>query len=718
MRFYLFIIGFISILGQVVVLRELTVAFYGVELIYILAIGIWLFWTAIGAALGRRDAAPRTSAVLMLLLCFGILLPIDVALIRSLRLIFGGIPGTYLPFDRQLLAIVMMLLPLGLLLGLLFQWAAKLYIAQNKTLAIAYAIESAGGVFGGLASTLLLWIGIQNFTIALLCSLLTVASLLFRNRSRTVQYASIVVFSLLLVTLWLAQGIDRQMTGWNHTGLVEVRDSPYSRITITGQAGQVVVFENDAVCFETETTAAEELVHLAVVQRNEIDRVLVLGGGFAGVLREILKHNPQQVDYVELNDVLLELMSTYLPEVYRGPLQSETVTIHHMDPVKFLTAAGLYNLIIVGLPDPTSGSTNRFFTREFFKQCSEHLTTTGTLVFRLSSSENLWSPFLTFRNAGIYRALKSVFNDALMLPGASNILLASNASLSREPDELSENFRSRNINTRLVSPNYINYLYTNDRFADIAILVRDAKAPVNTDERPICYQYSSMIWLMKFFPGLVNWDISKFLQSTGIGKLYYVFFIVGMVGMMVLLRYWRRAGKIVLVFMAGFTGMLMETNFILHYQVKNGVLFQNIGILLMMFMAGLSVGSYMIYAISQRSMKIYGIILKQIGVWLLVGFVITNLTFIWLLEMNYSSGTITIAIFMFLTGFLVAGTFAYASLAGVREQKIIVSPLYASDLIGGCLGSLLGSLILIPFLGMETSALWLIVIVMATLFLI
>jgi len=718
MRLYLFIIGFISILGQVVILRELTVAFYGVELIYILAIGIWLFWTAIGAAIGRRDATPRTSAVLLLLLCFSILLPIDVAFIRALRLFFSGIPGTYLPFGQQLLAIAMTLLPLGLLLGLLFQWAAKLYIAQNKTLAVAYAIESAGGVLGGLASTLLLWIGIQNFTIALLCSLLTIVSLPFRNRSRAVRYASIAVFGLLLATLWLARGIDRQMTGWNHTGLVEVRDSPYSRITITAQSGQVVVFENDAVSFETETTVAEELVHLAAVQRNEIDRVLVLGGGFAGVLTELLKHNPRQVDYVELNDVLLELMTTYLPEAYRDPLQSETVTIHHMDPGKFLTEAGIYNLIIVGMPDPSSGATNRFFTQEFFKQCSEHLTATGTLVFRLSSSENLWSPFLTYRNAGIYRALKSVFNDALMLPGVTNILLASNDSLSREPAELSENFRSGNVHTRLISPNYINYLYTNDRFADIAVLVKNSKAPANTDERPICYQYSSMIWLMKFFPGMVNWDISRFLQPTGTGKLYYVFFIVSIGGMLVLLRYWRRPRKIVLVFMAGFIGMLMETNFILHYQVKNGVLFQNIGILLMMFMAGLSVGSYMIYAISQRSMKIYGIILKRIGVWLLVGFVITNLTFVWLLEMNYTSGIFTISLFMFLTGLLVAGTFAYASLAGVSDQKIIVSPLYAADLIGGCLGSLLGSLILIPFLGMGFSALLMVILALVTIILV
>jgi len=37
---YLFFIGFVSILGQVALLRELSVAFYGVELIYTLALGV------------------------------------------------------------------------------------------------------------------------------------------------------------------------------------------------------------------------------------------------------------------------------------------------------------------------------------------------------------------------------------------------------------------------------------------------------------------------------------------------------------------------------------------------------------------------------------------------------------------------------------------------------------------------------------------------------
>ncbi|MEI6315782.1 MAG: hypothetical protein WCO89_12995, partial [Syntrophus sp. (in: bacteria)] len=55
--FILFNIGLISILSQVILLRELAVAFYGVELIYLFALGVWLFFTAAGAMISRYRIA-------------------------------------------------------------------------------------------------------------------------------------------------------------------------------------------------------------------------------------------------------------------------------------------------------------------------------------------------------------------------------------------------------------------------------------------------------------------------------------------------------------------------------------------------------------------------------------------------------------------------------------------------------------------------------------
>ena len=125
MIIYLLAIGLISILGQVVLLRELNVSFYGIELIYLLALGIWLFWTAAGAVIGRRNRSPSINHIAALFIIFGIVIPLDIVFIRSSRLIFGGIPGAYLTFFQQLIVVVISILPAGLLSGFLFQWTCK-----------------------------------------------------------------------------------------------------------------------------------------------------------------------------------------------------------------------------------------------------------------------------------------------------------------------------------------------------------------------------------------------------------------------------------------------------------------------------------------------------------------------------------------------------------------------------------------------------------------
>ena len=68
-----------------------------------------------------------------------------------------------------MLALALVLLPVGLLLGLLFQWAAKLYVGERRTLAAAYAIESAGGVAGGILATGFMAWGLQNLAAATEC---------------------------------------------------------------------------------------------------------------------------------------------------------------------------------------------------------------------------------------------------------------------------------------------------------------------------------------------------------------------------------------------------------------------------------------------------------------------------------------------------------------------------------------------------------------------
>jgi spermidine synthase len=681
-------------------------------LIYTLAMGVWLFSGACGAMISRRIFQPSFNRINFLFLLLSIGLPLNVAFIRCIRQLFAGIPGAYLPLHVQLAAMMASLLPLGLLLGLLFQWAAKIYISGNRSLAVAYGIESLGGLAGGVCSSLFLRFGFQNLSVALLCALAAVGSSFLQAEDRHPKWLralSLGIAAILMLLLWKAPGLDYFMTSWAHPNLVETKDTPYSRVTVTLLNGQNSVFENDALLFDTEGTQAEEFVHVAALQHPYPQRVLVLGGGPMGTIHEVLKHAPQTVDYVELNSTLLRTVMPHLPVEIQKSFRAGNVRIIVDDPRQFLERALGYDLILVGMPEPDSGQANRFYTREFFQQCLTKLNPHGVVAFSLRSSENYWTPPLTRRMVSIYRAARAAFPEVVVVPGGTNIVLASRDALTRDPSILAARLSASGVKTKLVSAGYLRYRYTNDRFSEVAGILESGSAPVNTDARPVCYQYTLVIWLSKFLPSARFWDFSP--PEPGSGRIAILGLLLALsLPFLLLSRLRWPVRRAFLMGVAGFAGMVLETILILHFQMKNGVLYQDVGILLTGFMAGLAVGAF-------AAAKIYLRYRKSLGIGILLGFVVMSAVVGLRINSGASAGMTETLLWMALAGCFVAGIFAYAGLHDAGDQRRVVTPLYSADLIGGCVGSLAASLFLVPIAGLGTAAHWMVPAAMFSLLL-
>jgi len=698
-------VGLVSILGQVVLLRELNVAFYGSELIYVLALGLWLLWTAVGAMAGRRTTVPAAWRVRALLLAVSLVLPLSIVFIRAVRRIFGAVPGAYLPFPSQMLAMALALLPACVLLGLLFQWAAKRYVGQGRTLARAYAVESAGAIAGGALATLFLAAGVQNLQAGLLCGLTAAAAACLpwrRDRPRWLLPTTLVPVVLLLASLVWSGSLDRRLTGIEHPNLVASRDSPYGRVTVTALHGQRSVFVNDALAYESEGTDTEELVHLAALQHPAPRTVLVLGGVMEPILQEVRGHAPVAVDQVLLNRILFELAAPYsTPLPAHGPGR-ESFSLTVGDTRRFLerTSGVRYDLVLVAMPEPASGQDNRFYTREFFRLCKGRMAPGGVLAFRLRASENLWIPHLVRRNAAIHRALGEVFQDVLVLPGPVNIVIASDEPLARDPDILAARFRERRIEARLVSPGYIRYLLTNDRRAEIEEMMAASRVPANTDARPVCYQYTLLLWLSRFFPALAMMD----LEMAGVAGGWLIAPVAAWLLLALALRWWPASRRFMMAAAAGFLGMVLETVLILNYQVRSGILYQDLGILLTLFMAGLAAGAAAMDRASRTGGGGAGLP-RWTGAAVVGGLVLLNLLTAWLLQAGAVAGLAVTGLLLMAGGFLTAAAFAWASLHRVADQRAVVSPLYGADLLGGCAGSLLATLFLVPVAGLAGTAL-------------
>jgi spermidine synthase len=431
---------------------------------------------------------------------------------------------------------------------------------------------------------------------------------------------------------------------------------------------------------------------------------------------------------VELNRAEVGLVVPRLPADMRDWMRDGRVHLRFADPRRFLEEAGAYDLVMVGMPEPLSGQANRFYTREFFAACASRMRPGGILALRLQNGENFWTPAMKGRVESIYAALRSVFPEVVFLPGDSNVVTASSAPLPTDPEVLIGRLRSRGIRTTLVRPPYIRYLYSNDRYSEIRRMLKNAGAPPNTDLRPVCYRYTVVIWLSKFFPSLASGGpparsaIST--RSAGpwvAGGALAVLFCVA--------RRRGRLRRIMLAGVAGFAGMALESVLILYYQVKQGILYQDIGLLLMSFMAGLALGAFA----TEKAITAGGGTrrVKSFAIGLLVGFsLLCGLVSLQLAASGAEAGLARTILLLVSSGFAVAGIFTCASrydtglpsLAdrngweeearatgkGERwgEEGDALAPLYGADLAGGCLGALLAGLLMIPLAGLPSTTLW------------
>jgi hypothetical protein len=64
---------------------------------------------------------------------------------------------------------------------------------------------------------------------------------------------------------------------------------------------------------------------------------------------------------------------------------------------------------------------------------------------------------------------------------------------------------------------------------------------------------------------------------------------------------------------------------------------------------------------------------------------------------------IIISISLLIDGIFVSGIFAFESLDQITNQQSVITQLYTADLAGGGLGSLIASLVLVPFYGFYIS---------------
>ncbi len=712
-------LGVSALMTQLTLMRELLSVFMGNELIFGIVLGNWLLLTGIGSALGSTASRlKRPMAVLIVAQILVAVLPIgQVCLLRCLqneefqRGLLGSvvfIRGAEVGVTATVVSCFVLLAPYCLIAGYLLTLACRILAPKAKqdpsSIGQVYFLDNIGDVIGGLlfSFVLIYLLNLGHFQILYfpailnLLSACTVAILARRpillGTAAAVTVATVAVISRFDLDQW-STGIEYAPQRVEYRG-----NSPYGNLVVTKSGRQLNFIQNGVPLFSTETSReAEETVHYAMAQRPDARRVLLISGGISGTVGEILKYgsDPQvglQLDYVELDPLILEVARRYLP----GSLDDRRIRVINSDGRLFVKRAVLskkskkskkrYDVVIVDVPDPSTSQLNRFYTREFFVEVKRVLTPDGVLAFSLGRYENFLSPELSNVIAVAHRTLGGgypggVFRNVLILPGGQVFFLASDGELTVE---VARRLRQAGIESRWMNDDYLRHTLTARRLAT----VRGAAAPdtpVNRDFSPVLYYYHLRLWMSKF-------KVRFGLLEGGL--------------LVVLVVYLVRIRPVPLaMFTTGFAASGLEVVLLVAFQILYGSVYFQVGVIVTMFMLGLGIGSLSMNRMLARPGSKH-LTRKDLAKLELAIAVFAALLPVVLLSLGSLGGAaaaeasrLVIPVLALLLAVMVGMEFPLAGKLDFQGVTSTAARLYTADYLGAALGALLVSTLLIPLIG-------------------
>lgn len=155
----------------------------------------------------------------------------------------------------------------------------------------------------------------------------------------------------------------------------------------------LVIFENArmgrvmALDGVIQTTEADEfiyhemLTHVPILAHGLAKRVLIIGGGDGGMLREVAKHRSvEHITMVEIDGTVVDMCKEFLPNHSRGAFDDPRLNLVIDDGMRFVaTTEEKFDVIISDSTDPI-GPGEVLFSENFYEACRRCLNDGGILV--------------------------------------------------------------------------------------------------------------------------------------------------------------------------------------------------------------------------------------------------------------------------------------------------------------------------------------------------
>lgn len=715
------VMGVTALTAQVVLTRELLTLFYGNELSIALVLAVWLVGVAGGSASGAK-LAPRirepVRAFGISQVAMAVVLPVSLLIVRKVQpaaLASGELPGP----GAMLAASAEALFLVCALDGVQFVVAARAAgtvdsgsSGETAPVARVYALEAAGSVLGGVLFHF--YLSQHALPLAAVAGLGAANVIsgwaLLRPRAPMTAAASALGVGLVVLIGWsqpLGLALLRASPRWSRLNVVAFHPSKYSALVVTERAGQVSVFQSGVVLFTSQDEYENEATaHLAMLETGEPRRVLLIGGAVSGLAGEVLKHGVERLDCVELDPRVVELARRWLPAELLRPLDDPRVRVHYGDGRRFVRDAepGLYDTIIVNVPDPTTAALNRFYTVEFLREAQRALAPDGIMSLSLTGSAHHLSGPVQRAAASLDATISVAFPERLLVPGERMFFLAAEreAALTRDWEVLARRLDERGLDAAFVNEVWLRDAllpFRRDVVRQSIESVEDAR--INTDLNPISYHHQTRIWLQQLSPGL-----ARPMRALAAVEVWWGWVLVGLAGL-IALGVRGRGRRMVAVFagvaVLGAFGLCAEVLGLLAFQSACGYLYHALGALMATFMAGLSAGAGIMSGRWMDKRAAARLFAAALAVSAIICALLPGM--LGAIVPTPAVAAAGVGVILFLVGSLVGAAFPIGTELSRRgEAAPAGGGIYAADLVGSAGAAVFAGAIAVPALGMAGTA--------------
>lgn len=183
------------------------------------------------------------------------------------------------------------------------------------------------------------------------------------------------------------------------------KKSPFQQIDVFDSEEFGRFFTLDGLMMVTEKDEFiyhDMIVHVPMATNLQIKKVLVIGGGDGGTVRELTRYKTiEHIDMVDIDQIVVDVCKKLLPFTSKK-LSDKRVNLYFEDGLKFVRRfENEYDLIIVDSTDPF-GPGEGLFTKEFYGNCFKALKKDGILV---NQHEN---PYYESYSSAMRRAHKRI----------------------------------------------------------------------------------------------------------------------------------------------------------------------------------------------------------------------------------------------------------------------------------------------------------------------